>query len=329
MPLSGSISVMKYLWLLNALAQSSLWAHIIKIYTTMLSDRQLPRAIVAIHTTGAAGSVGVYALSSLILKFFNWKDSFYTAAVLLAAMAITWNIGMNRLNAASRRREGSSDEIKIAPPSTAPPWTKTRSNFAPLVAAGLLTTVFACIVNGALRDGIMLWLPSYLNSSYGLGSALSVFISVIVPACQILGAFIARALVKSIPRLFHAAAVLFLVSMISMGVLAAFPGIGIFFCCGLFAITSTSMTAVNTIIVSFWPVSLKQFGSASLAAGMVNSFVYVGSMVSSIGFGALSDRFGWGSVVFALLGGAFFGLIACLIGGFRHSTIKTGPGKHP
>lgn len=307
MPFMTSVEAMKYFWLINGLAQSTLWANIIKIYTTMLPASILPRAVVLINTVGASGTMAVYALSALCLGFAEWRVVFYVAAAALLSAGVFWFIG---IRAAGRRLMVSRDDcpdVEETPKDS----HKIRTLF---FVPGFFLMLMGCVANGALRDGILMWAPTFIKSAFSTSEAVSVLVSLALPMLQISGAFLCGLFLKKIKDLSLCAAVLFFISASMLALLRFSYKSSLVVTLVFFAAAATIMTAVNVLVVSFYPVSLRSYGSASAAAGIADCFVYIGSSLSSVLFGWISDGWGWDAVIWVMAAIAAFACVMCLAG---------------
>lgn len=65
----------------------------------------------------------------------------------------------------------------------------------------------------------------------------------------------------------------------------------------LLALTTSIMYALNYLIISLVPVRFSKYSSTSTVSGVLNSAAHIGCAVSSYGFGAVSERFGWKWVI--------------------------------
>ena len=316
MPALPNVVWMKYVWALNGFVQSALWPNIIKTFAEMLPDRVMPKGVVAIHTVGASGTVGIFLIASLFLHFFDWQGTFYLAGAAMAVMAVIWVavMGYCRKNRPARSDVPQPDPDAHADSRHGLPFGRVLALFA---ASGMLVAFLGAASNGALRDGITVWMPTYLKSVFGASSALAVFISAAVPAAQICGAFIAGFALKKIRDPMLSAALFFGVALLSVLALLVFDA-GLIVTCVLFALAATMMTSVNTMLVSSMPLRLGKYGLAALAAGIANAIVYLGSTLASTGFGALSDHYGWRSVLIAMLGCAAASAVVFLLGAIIH-----------
>ena len=90
MPICNDISIMKFIWMGNGSVQSVLWSTLIKTLSDHLSDRKLPKAILAMSTTVAIGTFLAYGISSVSVRSGSWQTVFYVASVLVFISAFIW-----------------------------------------------------------------------------------------------------------------------------------------------------------------------------------------------------------------------------------------------
>lgn len=308
MPFIPSVGIMKYLWLVNGFAQSTLWTSIIRIYSDFLPSSIMSRSIVIIHTTGAAGTLAAYGIAALSLQFASWKLAFYIGGAAILVFAPVWFFMMRRLEGLRTvpDREAVSEQNVLLDP---------KGITTLFVSAGVLFAFVAAFANGALRDGITLWIPTMIRDKYGTSPAFSTFVSILLPVFNMFGAVIGKFINDRVRNIYFTSAVSFGCALLSLGLLVLFPNSGIFSTCLLFAIVTTAMTGVNTMIVSVLPISLRQFGCSANAAGIINAFCYVGSTVTTYGLGSLADSLGWNAVVVALVVVTVCALVCCIFGG--------------
>ena len=79
----------------------------------------------------------------------------------------------------------------------------------------------------------------------------------------------------------------------------------------LLALTSACSHAVNFLLICLVPKRFEKYGRFSLVTGLINSCTYVGAALSTYGFAAVSENYGW-NVTLCLWGViALLGLICC------------------
>ena len=67
-------------------------------------------------------------------------------------------------------------------PSNSKTVAKEKTNVFKIMLSPLLIITMLCIVlQGALRDGITTWMPSYIAETYNLGNTIAILTSVILP----------------------------------------------------------------------------------------------------------------------------------------------------
>ena len=287
MPVCGDISVMKYIWLGNGIVQSVLWSTLIKTLSDYLSDKKLPKAILAMSTTVAIGTFVAYGVSSLCVRTGSWQTVFYVAAAVLIISAIIW-ISLfgnpeKRLEAAPEAKEG-----------------KVKMGGAVLLA--LFLAAFAGIANGFIKDGINTWVPSVLYEEFDVSQSLSIFLTLLLPLVSTMGAAIAKKVHEKIRS--HAAMnlIFFIFSaLLCGGILLSLKMHSIFAIMACFIGVACGMSMINNVITSMFALDYRRLLNAGFAAGLLNTFCYIGSTTTSYTLGAVSQAYGWNAVFIIML----------------------------
>ena len=84
-------------------------------------------------------------------------------------------------------------------------------------------------------------------------------------------------------------------------------------CALLMAVITGCMHGVNLMLIGNLPAYFAKYGKVSTVSGLLNACTYIGSALSTYGFAALSDRFGWGFTIagWAVIAGC--GMVICLL----------------
>jgi OPA family glycerol-3-phosphate transporter-like MFS transporter len=183
------------------------------------------------------------------------------------------------------------------------------------VPSGLIIISIAVLMQGALRDSITTWVPTYLTEVYGLGAMLSVIASMVLPLLNLAGVYAASWLNTHVLRdELSTSAVLYILSLVCLGFMVAVSCLPMVLSLLLLAITTSAMHAINTMLISLLPMYFTRMRRVSTVSGMLNAVVYMGSALSAYGVGALSDWGGWGAtqIAWCLMCAAGVGL--CLLG---------------
>jgi sugar phosphate permease len=82
----------------------------------------------------------------------------------------------------------------------------------------------------------------------------------------------------------------------------------------LFTLTACLMSMINNVITSIFPLDMRRKLGSGFLAGLVNSFCYVGSTVTSYSLGSVAQTRGWNMVFVIMLCVCAAAAVASLIG---------------
>lgn len=313
--------LVKYVWLLNGCALSTLWPSVMRFLSENLEEKFTSRAVVVMGTSVACGTFLVYGLSSLFVRFFSYRYIFYTACAELPVVALLWLFfcpGAKHAKAApipaaepavGMPQTGADADTPKAEPVADVPQTGTAvTNPKPhgnrltgsFVCSFVFLAVFAVATN-LLKDGLTTWSPSILKELYHFDDSLSILLTLFLPVFAIFGTAVAVALQKKIPDFVLLCAVLFVGATVFLcGILAGLrvSAIIILIC---FSVISCLMSGTNNVITSMAPLCWKEQMNSGFSAGILNGFCYIGSALSSYVLGSMADRGGWNAVFLFLL----------------------------
>ena len=74
------------------------------------------------------------------------------------------------------------------------------------------------------------------------------------------------------------------------------------------------MAMVNNVITSMFALDHRRFLNAGFAAGLLNTFCYIGSTTTSYSLGAVSQNHGWNAVFMIMLSVCIAASVICFIG---------------
>lgn len=308
MPLCNDISIMKYVWLGNGMVQSVLWSTLIKTLSDFISDKKLPKAILAMSTTVAIGTFAAYGISSLSVYANNWQITFYIASAVLIISAVIW--------------------IALFGPSKTPViHSDTKQNekvkIGKVVLLALFITAFAGIANGFIKDGINTWVPSVLYEEFGISQSFSIFLTLLLPMVSTLGAAIAKKVHEKIAS--HAAMNMIFFSVSALlcgGILLSLKSHSIITIMLCFIGVACGMAMINNVITSMFALDYRRLLNAGFAAGLLNTFCYIGSTTTSYTLGAVSQAHGWNAVFLIMLVVCVAAAAICLTGYWTEKKAK-------
>ena len=298
LPFCGNPWLMCAVWCVNGFAQSFMWPPIVRLMSTLLSDRDYQTASVRVSWGSSVGTILLYLLSPLILAALPWKWVFWLCAIGGAVMFLVWFKSAPDTSVVAKQR------------STGTQKKNHTGIFSPLVIA----IMAAIALQGMLRDGVTTWMPSYISETYDLGNGISIFSGVLLPLFGIASFYIAsRIYGGKLKSPVTCSAIIF-----AVGAVAA---LGLFFLNGTSAVGSIVLSAlltgcmhgINLLLICMVPPFFKTQGNVSTVSGVLNACTYVGSAVSTYGVARLSESVGWRDTVFVWFLIAFAGMTVCFL----------------
>lgn len=294
MAFARSLAAMAVIWGLNGIFQSMLWAPLLRIFSGVINERLRKKAVLNIALSLPAGTICSYLCSTVIIKYYEWNSVFLCGgAVVLSAFLIAFFSFLSS--------KSSIAEDKAQPPlqkSSASNKGAKKGFSAVMLSSGLLIVMLPAFLHGMLRDGITNWVPAMITELYGVSPSFSVFITVALPVFNAFGAYAVTPLYKKLgENEMKAAGICALLSLVPMSLLLLIGKMPVYLSVLLLALTTSSMYALNYLIISRVPVRFADCSHTAGVTGILNSAAYIGCAVSSYGFGAVSQSFGWSAVV--------------------------------
>lgn len=300
MPVCNDISIMKFIWMGNGIVQSVLWSTLIKTLSDFVSDKKLPKAILAMSTTVAIGTLIAYGISSVSVRFGNWQTVFYVASVVLIISAVIWFALFGKApEKIPQFKEEKGEKIKMAKP----------------VLLALFLAAFAGIANGFIKDGINTWVPSVLYEEFGVSQSFSILLTLLLPMVSTMGAAIAKKVHEKIKSHATMNCIFYIFSAtLCCGILLSMKIHNIVTIMICFICVACGMSMINNVITSMFALDYRRMLNAGFAAGLLNTFCYVGSTVTSYTLGAVSQNFGWNAVFIIMLAVCVAAAVICFGG---------------
>ena len=158
-----------FLWAINGLAHACMWPPMVAIMAAYLNQEQYSSVCVWVNWGSAFATIAVYLGSPWLIRWGSFQTVFACSGFAALAMAFLWKV----LFALWFGGEAVSEAV-IGSPEEKPkgePFTRNA-----LLLMGLM--MIAIVLQGALRDGVSNWMPTFVCESFGLDSS-----SAICPVC--------------------------------------------------------------------------------------------------------------------------------------------------
>lgn len=279
----SNIFVIAFLWCLNGVFQAMIWPPLCRFVAEHTRSEEYSSAITLVGLSASTGTIFVYLLVPVILNITIWRNVFRCMAILGVIIMLVWMLltrGLKKVNAATEQAEAKSDLslLKI------------------IVISGLCPIFLIIISQGFLRDGIQTWLPSMINSEFNLSESSSVLSASVLPILSMISVLISNFIYLRIKNELKTAAIMFTSAAVTTLPLALGAPMPVFLSIFLAALISGAMHGVNHMLIALAPKRFYKYGMMSTFSGILNAFTYVGASLSTYGFAAVSDNFGWGAV---------------------------------
>ena len=306
----------KYVWLVNGLCQSILWASLIRILSCYLDVKHMKTAVIFMSTTVSVGTLIIYGASALFALFDGFKYSFLLATICMGIISVIWFIyfpiftkkarlenapvqkGNDNADADSEVRDNADGNVS----ETASDNSKSKNVF--LNAFFWIVTLFSlfAILTNYTKDGLTTWIPQILKEQYSLTDSLSIILTLVLPLFGIFGALLAVFFNKFVKNFTDILGIFFTLAALSvLGIVLLFKTDYWYFVLILFGLINMFMHGANNVITSMFPLSVGGKHNAGLLAGVLNGACYIGSTLSQYLIAMIASAGGWGSVMNVLL----------------------------
>ena len=294
-------------WAINGFAQAFIYPPLMRITAYYLSEERYAKACLFITIGSHVATLLMYLVTPMIISVSSWKTVFVFSFFFTMGFVIIWMFYAKSV----KKNYGSPTERLNKADETASD-TVVSSMPALLKSSGLILIMIAVVMQGFLRDGITTWMPAYLSDVFSLSTESSIFTTVIIPVFSIFSAYIILAVrSKACHNELKLAGFTFLTAVGTIVLLLLFRT-NMPLSVLLMAITSSCSHAVNFLLICLVPTKFEKYGKFSLVTGLVNSCTYVGAAISTYGFAAVSESYGWNItlILWGLI--AFTGFMCCI-----------------
>lgn len=293
------------LWAINGFAQALMWPPIMRILTQCFEKDDFTNACVKVSCAGNAGTIAVYLVSPLIISLFGFKGVFLFCSAVAITVGVVWYIGYLKIDCKLPRAciFSETKEKETA---------ENENKNSALVMVVLCAILLIVAMQGALRDGITTWMPSYISETFNLAGTVSILTGVIMPIFSMLALKISEIMTtKWFKNELTCSGVLFIFATVCALVLSVFSSKNVVLSVFMTAVLIACMHMINFVLVCIVPPHFAKKGKVSLISGIINSFVYVGSAISTYVIAVFSEKFGWSATIMLWAAIAFGGMVLC------------------
>ena len=307
MPVTDDFTVRSIIWFINGFAQSMLWPPLVRIMAATMDKTKYNEVCTNVNVAGISGTILLYiTASSIWIKYFSWKYVFISSAAVSGIIAVIWVIGFSKASKGMKlfeKKEESKEDKK-----------ESTLSAKKLFASGFIFISVAIIAQGALRDGISDWVPTFIINTFNMESSSAILKSVLIPVFGVVSVKLVGVVNgKFVKDEVKAAAVTFGTGLMGCILLLLIYKENQYITLMLSAVITGFMHGVNYFLICIVPARFEKYNAVSTMSGIINSLTYVGSAAATYGFGAISDNFGWNTVLISWIAVAAAGTACCIV----------------
>ena len=309
MPLSVNPMFFMGIWGLNGYANSMIWAPILRIFSENLHIEDTNKACVNIASSMALGTLGSYFLTAMMISFFNWKAAFLLPGILLIVVTIVFWFTMRKMEFYIEKN-GEVQDIYIKDDRE----YKNLPFKQILFGTGLIMFLLPVILHGFLKDGATSWVPTYIFDEFNLSTSFSSIMTMIIPIVNLFGAYAASFVHNRLRSEAKTSSFFFFLSSGILLMLIIIGHVNVILSTFLLALVTSSMMAINIMLINFLPVHFAKYGRVSTVSGFLNASAYLGSAACTYSVGVLLEKTSWNIVFCSWLVISVLGGILCVWG---------------
>ena len=288
---STSAALFMVFWGLNGYANSMIWAPILRIFSEHMYIEDTNKACIDIATSMALGTFGSYFLTAIMLGTVGWKGAFLAPGIFLLVIVIIFWFTIKKIEVYIDKN-GEEETISLE--------NKSGVSQVPfknvLFGTGLLMFLMPVIFQGFLKDGATSWVPTYIHGEFSISTSFSSIMTMIIPVVNLTGAYAASFVNQRLQSEAKTSAFFFMVSSIGLMLLTLFGNINPIFSALLLSIVTSSMMAINIMIVNLLPVHFAKYGRVSTVSGFLNASAYIGAAICTYSVGIMLKSISWNMV---------------------------------
>ncbi len=294
-PICISPYLMCAVWCINGFAQSLMWPPLVKLMVYFLNGEDYKQANFMTNCGSSTATVLIYLLSPFFISSLGWRSIFIVCGFCGLIMAVIWQKNCKDIELQPVMKKHSA---------------KGEGLFSPM----LFTILFVIILCGILRDGVTTWMPSYIAETYDLSNRLTILTGVVMPVFGVVCVKISIAIYRKMPdNPIRCAAIFYGIAGLSAFGISLISGQSAAVSITLTALLTGCMHGVNMMLISMLPPFFQKKGNISFVSGLLNSFVYIGSAISTYGIAWISETSGWNRVTFLWFIIAGVGTLLCIL----------------
>lgn len=311
MALVSDVYIMIVLWFINGFFHSLLWPPLVRFMSDMLTEKDYADSVVVVSVGSACGTIIVYLLIPLCLRFASWRAGFNVCGLIGFLASVVWFIYMEYTV-----KKSGYEFVPTVSSKTISSHNTAANNISLgylLMISGVFPMFAAITMQGILRDGVLTWMPDFVSERFNLSGSTSILTAVLLPIFSVISFHLSTYIQSKIKDELKTAIYFFSVGAVAAIILIPVSNISSVASVLCMALIVGSMHGVNMMLISRVPPHFAKYGKVSTVSGIVNSFTYIGAAASTYGIALISENFGWTVTLIVWAAIAAAGTLFCCI----------------
>jgi len=313
----GILGLLIVIWGLNGYFQSMGWGPTVKAMANWFPVKVRGRISGRLGTSYIIGGAISWFLAGTIIRYFNWRFTFFPPAIFCIFIAIHWFIRARNapeevgLPSLEEQEEGLENrEIR----------KDTHIGFRNTLKITLLNPYiwfagFGLFGLNIVRYGFMSWAPTFMFEEQGATISMAAYKAIAFPVAGGLGAIFAG---WASDRIFQnrrapVSFIMLVLLAISCYLFKIVPGDNWMVSLIILLFIGFFTFGPHILIVAAIPADFGSRKAASSVTGFIDAMGYLGASLTGVGTGYLIEKIGWDAGFYFWIFGAIFAAIMTLL----------------
>lgn len=284
-----SYSFVLVVWVINAIAQFSVWPAAFKIIASMLKESHRTNALFIVTFGNPVGTVANYIVAAII-PF--WQLNFLISGVGLIVSAVLWEITIFF----TRPYLHVEDLVLPEKPEHTHYYDEQKDHgFLGLAfSSGILFLLAVILVRSIFDNGLKSLVATMINQSYdNVTPTLATALTVIILIFGSVGPILARRVYPHYIKNEVTGMILFFLLTLPFAALLLLLGRAHYVTLIVFLCAIVLFMSAASLFTSFISARFNKWGKSATVAGAVNAMASLGIVISNLVFTRVAERFGW------------------------------------
>lgn len=301
------------LWAANGYFLSTLWGPIIKTLSLWFTNKKRTKMAVAISTSMIAGFFVSWGLVGQIIAYTSWRWAFLIPGIIVFTYSFIWLWKIRNRPA----------EVGLDSPNKLVKKDGNKENTDKKAFLGILRVVIdyklwiiaiSCLSLGIVREGIILWGPTYLSEVYQISPGYVSAFSLFIPGFSLAGILASGYINLKLKQKDERAVMIFMSgTAFTFLILSMIMGVNIFLDAILLGIGVGLLFGANTLLLGVIPMNFAGENKVSGVAGFLDFSTYVGAAAGGVLAGYIVDIFNWHLVILLWSMFAIIGVVSLIV----------------